>query len=308
MTPDEFTNQELMLDVTDDHQIYVHDWGSKDAKTPILFLHGGPGSGCKERDKRKFDPTIQRVIFHDQRGSGKSMPYASLQNNTTDDLVGDIEKIAERLNLTKFVLVGGSWGSTLSLAYGIAHPERVEAMIIDGVFTGTNSEIDWLDRGGWRHFFPEVWDQYINNVPTEHRQNPTDYHYEQAFNSSDPEAVKKSAYDYLSVELALLKLDDKFAPEPYDTFDPTNALIEMHYMSNKCFMPDRYIVDNAAKLTMPVHMIQGRYDMVCPPASAYMLNEVLPNGHLVWTINGHLRQHEATNIQRLLLKQVLGDV
>jgi proline iminopeptidase len=303
MMPDQYTNQELMLDVGNGHQIYVHDWGQKDAKTPILFLHGGPGNGTFDSDKDKFDPKTQRVIFHDQRGSGKSTPTGSLQNNTSQHLVEDIEKIAQKLSLDKFILVGGSWGSTLSLLYGIAHPERVVGMVIDGVYTASDTENDWLEKGGWSTFFPDIWQEYQATVPKDYRSNPSEYHFEHAF-SDDPETAKKSSYAYLSMELALLKLDQRYTPDPYDKFEPGGGTIEIHYLKNSCFLDDNFILDNASQLTMPVFIVQGRYDMICPPQTAYNLSMALPNSNLIWTINGHSKQHEAKNILNLLLKQL----
>src|SRR4051812_19735118 len=129
MTPDQHTNQELMLAVGDGHELYIQDWGNSTAKTPIINLHGGPGSGSANRYRKYFDPNKQRVIFFDQRGAGKSTPFGSLEHNTTQDLVEDIEKIAQKLELDTFVLAGGSWGSTLALAYGIAYPKRVAGMV-----------------------------------------------------------------------------------------------------------------------------------------------------------------------------------
>jgi proline iminopeptidase len=306
MTPDEFTNRELMLDVGDGHQLYVQDWGKADAKTPIIYLHGGPGNGCDNRDKRGFEARRQRVIFHDQRGAGKSLPTGSLEHNTTQDLVADIEKITQHLALEQGVLVGGSWGSTLALMYGIAHPEQVTGMVLNGVFTATRAELDWLAGGGWRKFFPEIWETYIASVPAKHQANPTAYHIEQAL-GNDAEAAKQSAYAYQAMELALLKLDDIYDPGPYDTYDPAVIRTEMHYDAHQFFVEDGYVAANAAKLTMPIRLIAGRYDMVTPPQAAYELSQQLPNGHLVWTINGHLRQHEAKNIQELLLNKLQGE-
>lgn len=305
MTPDEYTNQEFFLDVGGGHRIYVHDWGKKTAKTAILYLHGGPGNGCDGRDKAKFNPGTQRVIFHDQRGAGKSTPGGSLENNTAQDLVEDIEKIAKHLKLDTFVLAGGSWGSTLALVYGIAYPKRVVGMVIDGVFTATREDADWFEKGGWREFFPDAWEQYQNAVPEDHRGNPSAYHYQQAL-GDDPAAVKKSSYAYTSMELAILKLDDRYQPKPYDEFEPGGGLIEMHYLANGCFLKEDYIFNNASKLTMPVYLVQGRYDMVCRPKTAYELHKALPNSKLIWTINGHLKQHEAKTVLDLLLDQLTG--
>lgn len=305
MTPDEFTNQEFFLDVGDGHQIYVHDWGKADIQIPIIYLHGGPGNGCDDHDKQKFNPNSQRIIFHDQRGSGKSTPTGSLEYNTTDKLVEDIEKIIQHLYLNKVVITGGSWGSTLALAYAIAYPPRVAALVIDGVYTATQDEADWFEQGGWREFFPDTWEQYQSTVPQENRNNPSAYHYRQALHG-DAESVKRSSYSYVSMELAILKLDDRYQPKPYADFEPGGGLIEMHYLANGCFLPPQHILKNSAKLTMPVYIIQGRYDMICRPRIAYELHQALPNSKLIWTVNGHLKQHEAKNVLNILLDNFIG--
>lgn len=303
MTPDEHTNQEFFLDVGDGHQLYVQDWGNKDAKTAIIFLHGGPGNGCYDRDKTKFNPETQRIIFHDQRGAGKSIPAGKLEHNTTQDLIGDIAKIADKLKLKNFVLTGGSWGSTLALAFAIAFPERVSGIVIDGVYTATKDETEWFEGGGWREFFPDVWEQYQQTVPESYRDNPSAYHYDRALHGT-PEEVKKSSYDYTGMEIAILKLDERLASKPFDEFEPGGGIIEMHYLAHGCFLKENYIINNARKLTMPVYIVQGRYDMVCRPQVAYRLDKALPNSNLIWTINGHLKQHEAKTALMLLLDRL----
>ncbi len=305
MTPDEHTNAELMLDVGNGHQLYVQDWGNPAAAVPIILLHGGPGNGCDNRDKKHFEPASQRVIFHDQRGAGKSLPTGSLTHNTTPDLVADIKKITQRLKLDQFILVGGSWGSTLALAYTITHPEQVTAMVLNGTFTATKDEAAWLNDGGWREFFPEIWQEYLESVPAKHRHNPTSYHLKQALGDNQA-AAKRSAYAFETMELALLKLDDRYRPSEFAVYDPRTIRIEMHYDAHHYFLQESEILQQASKLTMPIWLIQGRYDMVCRPAAAYRLQQALPNGHLIWTVNGHLRGHEAATIQRLLLQQITG--
>lgn len=305
MTPDNHTIQERRLDVGNGHELYIHDWGQADAAIPILYLHGGPGNGCNDRDKTKFNPTTQRVIFYDQRGAGQSTPTGSLKNNTSQHLTADITRILDALELSQVVLVGGSWGATLALLYAIAEPNRVAGMVIDGVFTATAAEHAWLDNGEWRVFAPDLWAQYQATVPAQHQQNPTKYLFEQAL-GDDAEAAKQSAYHYISMEAGLLKLDEVYTPGPYETFDPAGTIIEMHYLSNGCFIDDGYILSKASQLTMPVYLVQGRYDLVCPPVGAYTLDAALPNSTLIWTINGHVKQHEAKNIVSLLLKQLTG--
>lgn len=309
MTPDEYTIREFFIEVGDGHELYVHDWGNKKAKHPVIFLHGGPGSQSKDRHKQSFDPHQHRVIFFDQRGCGKSLPYGSLEHNTTKDLIADIEKIAKQLKLSSFVLAGGSWGSTLALAFAIKHPGMVKALVLSGIFTGSQAEIDYFDKGKFRTWFPEVWDQYLAATPKEHHDAPTKYHYQQILGKNN-DAVCSSACAYGNMEGALLALDDRFTPSsPTDpAFDPTGIKIEVHYLANRCFLPDRYIFDNARKLTMPVWMIQGRYDMVCPPAAAYELHKKLPKSQLIWTVGGHKNSERETQTAiRAILLQFGGE-
>lgn len=302
MTPDEYTIQEHYLDVGGGHQLYVHDWGNKKAQIPIIFLHGGPGSSVSNRYRQQFVPEKQRVIFFDQRGCGKSLPYGSLENNTTQDMIEDIKKIAEFHKLDRFILTGGSWGSCLALAYGLKYPKQVYAMVLRGIFTGSQKEIDFLDKGGYRPFFPDVWDKLVNETADSHKHNPSEYHFAKAL--GEGEEAKKSAYIYRNSEAALLNLDDRFVPEDYEEFDPAGIRVEIQYLKNRCFMEDEYILKNARKLAMPIWLIQGRYDMVCPPVTAYELNKRLPNSELIWTIAGHGNDRPNYDVNRALLLQL----
>lgn len=303
MTPDEHTNQELHLDVGDGHTIYVQDWGIAKAKTPIFFLHGGPGNGTGDKYKLRFDPKINRVIFHDQRGSGQSTPYGSLKNNTTDKLVGDITKIADKLKIKKFAVAGGSWGSTLALAYALKHPDRVSDLLIQGIFTGSKSEIEWIDHGFFRLFYPEVWEEYLQTVPKSHRKNPTEYHAKYILGSPGPKQIA-SAMAYQKLESSVLVLDDRpTIPADPETYDSNFITIETHYLQNGCFMPDRYILDNAHKLTMPTWIVQGRYDMVCAPAVAYELHQRIKGSKLIWTMAGHGNDRSTYDVLRTLYLQ-----
>ena len=300
MQKDSYTIQEITLDVGDGHSLYVQDWGDKDAVAPTIFLHGGPGSSVKEKHKSVFDPKNQRVIFFDQRGSGQSTPTGSLENNTTTDLIEDISKIADRLEFKTFNLHGSSWGSTLALACGIAHPERVSALVIGGVFTGSKSESDWIDKGHFKTFFPDVWQAYLDRTPKEFQDNPSAYHFDKV-ESGTPEEQKASGYAYGCLEGGVIQLDDRFKADDFATYNPAGIRIEMHYLKNGCFMPDRYILDNTNKLTMPVYIVQGRYDMVCPPTTAYEIHNKLVDSKLYWTQSGHHVEHEGENIFRSIL-------
>lgn len=280
MTPDEFTNQELMLDVGDDHKLYLHDWGKADANTPILFLHGGPGGGCNDGHKGYFDPTKQRVIFFDQRGAGKSLPYGQLEHNTTDDLVGDIDKLLDKLRLDSIVLYGRSWGSTLALCYAVHRPERVTAMVIGGVFLGSNAENVLDDRAEISQlFYPDAWDALSQPRDT--------LQLWRTVLDADADKAKQAGFSLAQLIVSQMRLDDRTRPLDYDTFDPTSIRIEAHYKTNNWFLPPDHIMHHAAKLTMPVWLIQGRYDTICFPKFAYDLHQALPTSHLVWTQAGH---------------------
>ncbi|MBC7581715.1 alpha/beta fold hydrolase [Aeromicrobium sp.] len=303
MTPDTYTNSEQMLDVDDIHTLYTHDWGNKDAKTPILFLHGGPGGGCSDSKKQQFDPATQRVIFFDQRGSGRSLPYGELKQNTTGSIISDMIVILEHFGIDTAILTGGSWGSALAFMFAIAHPDRVSALLIDGVWTGSKDENAWIDAGGFKPFFPDAWQQYLNGTPVEHHNNPSEYHFQRIM-GPDAEATKQSAYAYETLEGAVMSLDDRKAVPSYETYDPSSTRIEVHYLVHGCFVPDRYVFNNTTKLTMPVYMVQGRYDMVCPPRAAYELHGLLPHSTLIWTTSGHSAERETWAVKRTILAQL----
>jgi proline iminopeptidase len=303
MTPDEFTNQEIMLDVGDGHTIYVYDWGLKTAKTPIIHFHGGPGSSIKDGMKAGFNPQKQRVIFYDQRGCGKSLPYGSLENNTMPDLVSDVQKILKHLQITDVVFYGRSWGVAVALAAAIAHPTHVKALILGSIFTASQWEIDWIDKGHFATHYPEAWEKYVEDTPAEHRSNPSAYHYKNVL-QGDAHQIFNSALALQQVEYSIMSLDDRPKPTDPETFDPTSARLFAHYLSQGAFMPDEHILKNAHKLTMPVWLVHGRYDMDCPPITAHKLSKVLPNCQgLTWTISNHRIEHEGEAVMRVIAQQ-----
>lgn len=304
MTPDQYTNREFYIEVGNGHELYVYDWGNPKG-LPVIFLHGGPGDSVRDRAKGNFDPNKHHVVFFDQRGCGKSLPTGNLKHNTTADLVEDIEKIATHLKLSSFVLQGNSWGACLAFAYALTYPKRVKAMVLSAIFAGSQEEIDYFDKGSFASHFPEVWQQYLDVTPKNHWKAPTAYHYGRIL-GEDEKAARESACAYQNLEGALLSLDDRFTPNsPNDpTYDPTGVMIEAHYLANRCFMPDRHILNNAHKLKMPVWMFHGRYDMVCPPITAYELTKKLPQGHLIWAIAGHRNEHETNSLVRAALLQL----
>lgn len=304
MNPDAFTISETFIDVGDSHQLYAQDWGNPKARTPIIFLHGGPGAACHDGHKLMFDGTNERVIFFDQRGAGKSLPKGQLDKNTTQELIEDIEKIANHFSLKSFVITGGSWGSCLAFAYALKHPERLKAMVLRGIFTGSPEETDYLDNGSFQLFYPDVWDAYLGRTPKEFHDDPSAYHYRQ-MKSGDPEKIKASTYAYSELESSLLRLDDRHTDQNYETFEPEAMKIELHYLQNLCFMPDRYIIKNAPKIKTPTWLVQGRYDMVCPPKTAYEMNKLLPNCKLIFTTAGHSSSDRSIyEVTRALLLEI----
>lgn len=258
---DQHTIKELSLTTNDgQHILYAQLWGNPEG-TPIIYLHGGPGSGCSDSHKQLFDPKKHFVVFFDQRGAGRSTPLASMEANTTQLLIDDINLIAAEARMESFGLIGRSWGSTLALAYTIEHNERVKFIVTGGVFLGTQQEIDWIDKGHFKTFFPEV-------VEELDLDNLTDIQYAQ-------------------MAVATLKLDDRYPKLNPEDFDNSKWIIERGYMQKQCFMPDNHITDNARKITCPVTIVQGRYDIMTPPIVAYRLHTSLSNSTLLWTIAGH---------------------
>lgn len=287
MSPDEYTVKEEMLGVDAGHQLYLQRWGTQTDRAPFLYLHGGPGSGCSDSAKLLFDGKRDYVVFFDQRGAGRSAPAGSVKDNTTAHLIDDIETIRRHLGIEKFRLVGGSWGTCLAVQYAIAHPQRVTGMALRGIFTGTQAEIDHLYMGGFRGVYPEVWDRFVAATPARYRKNPGVYHLRTVLEeASDRATASALAMDMLDAAIARLETGDNPAQA-----DPTKILqrvrILAHYAAHACFLPHAYILKHARELTMPIHMVHGRYDMLCLPRVAYVLHQALPNSLLQFTIAGH---------------------
>jgi proline iminopeptidase len=271
------------LKVSELHTLYYEEVGSPLGK-PVIYLHGGPGGGFSPLARRFFDPLFYRVILFDQRGSGKSTPHAELAENTTWDLVADIERLRETLGIERWLVFGGSWGSTLALTYAICHPERVLGLILRGIFLCRKSEIDWLYVDGASHIFPDGWEHYIAPVPVDERGDMVAA-YHRLLNHPDPAVQQDAAWHWSRWEthcsrhvpdLAALEKDD----EPLKTL--AIARIENHYFFHDSFFPgDNYLLEHAAEINpIPTRIIQGRYDMVCPIRSAWDLKTVMPAADL----------------------------
>lgn len=271
------------LKVDSIHTIYFEESGNPEGK-PVLFLHGGPGSGTEEKHRRYFDPKAYRIILFDQRGSGKSTPHACLEANTTWDLIDDIEKLRTFLTIDKWVVFGGSWGSTLALAYAIEHPARVLALVVRGIFLCRPLELDWFYQYGAHLLFPDAWESYLEQIPEAERDNMIAAYYKR-LTSEDPKTRENAAIAWSAWEAALLRL--RFDPTLFSSFVTPHhadalARIECHYFINKAFFPtDNWILENAAKIRhIPCFIVHGRYDVVCPIDSAWQLHKQLPSAKL----------------------------
>lgn len=301
MTVDQYTIKELVVEAGDGHELYSQQWGSPDAKERFVYLHGGPGSGVNDAAKTLFDPNKNQVLFFDQRGCGSSTPYGELANNTTDDLVQDISKVADDYGWDKFAIVGSSWGSCLGLVYAIKHQERLTRMVIGGVFTAAKKEIDFVDLGVMRSHFPDVWERYVETAPAEHAGSPSKFHFPRIL-SANPDDVRSSAHAYTCLEDSISSLDDRAELPRLDEFDPTPTIIEVHYLANSCFLSEGYVLANASKINVPVDIVQGRYDMITPPETAYELSRQLGQCTLTMTPAGHSQRDRANwQVLRLLV-------
>jgi proline iminopeptidase len=271
------------LKVSDVHTLHVEQCGNPNGR-PIVFLHGGPGGGVSADHRRLFDPSFYRIILFDQRGSGKSTPAAELEENTTWDLVSDIEKIRNHLKIKDWIVFGGSWGSTLALACALSYPEKVKGLILRGIFLCRPSEIKWFYQVGASQIFPEAWDIYYNFIPAAERNDfVTAYH--KRLTSDDLDLRLKAARIWSQWEAACSRL--YVDPKAIDDFaEPKLALqfarIECHYfMNNAFFNTDNFILENIAKIRhIPTTIIQGRYDIVCPIRSAWDLHKAWPQAKL----------------------------
>jgi proline iminopeptidase len=267
------------------HELYYEQCGNPEG-TPVVFLHGGPGAGLVPDYRRFFDPEAYRVILFEQRGSGRSRPHASLEDNTTWHLVQDIEQLREHFGVDQWVVFGGSWGSTLSLTYAETHPERVRALVLRGIFLCRPQETTWFyeDSQGASAIFPDAWEEYVRIIPEAERNDLIGAYYRRL--TSDDAAVRLEAAKAWAIwEASALKLlpDQKLIDE---FGEPEMALavarIECHYFINNCFFEtDNYLLDHIERIRhIPAVIVHGRYDVVCPFMSAWDLHQAWPEAAL----------------------------
>lgn len=274
--PDIKANQTYYLDTEDGHQVYFEESGTLDG-IPIVILHGGPGGGCSPTYRRYCDPEKYRIILVDQRGCGKSTPHAELENNTTDHLIEDLEKIREQLGIDKWVLLGGSWGVTLALAYAEKHPKQILGMILRGVFLGRKEDIDWLYCDGTRRVFPDYWQEFVQPIPENERHDIVSAFHKRLTGKNELAKMGAAkAWSFWEAKVATLEPNNSLVDAlSHPHLAIGMARISTHYFINNCFLVENQLLDNAHQLKgIPGIIVHGRYDMLCPVENAWSLQAV----------------------------------
>ena len=268
------------------HKIYYEECGNPHGK-PAVFLHGGPGGGGSTKVRGFFDPELFRVVIFDQRGCGRSEPHGSLENNTTWDLVKDIEELKNKLNIEKWLVFGGSWGSTLSLAYAQTYPDSVSELVLRGIFMLRKKELDWFYQDGASRIFPEAWEGFLKPIDEEDRDNLMDAYYK-IFIGDNEKKKMEAAIAWSKWEGSVSTLSHK--PEMITSYSESKfalafALIENHYFVNKGFLEDENQLISSNSIDkirhIPAKIVQGRYDIVCPMETAWELSKNWPEAELI---------------------------
>lgn len=269
------------LPLDNGHTMYWEQVGNASGQ-PVLFLHGGPGAGAGAVHRRFFDPGRFKVVIFDQRGAGRSRPLGSLVANDTPHLVADIERLRQHLGVKRWLVFGGSWGSTLALAYGQAHPDRVAGFVLRGIFLGRDRELDWF-LDGLARFFPDVWGPFAAQVGAESGEALLDA-YRRLLDDPDPRVHLPAARAWSIYEgscSTLLPSPETVASFAEDRTALGLARIEAHYFANRLFLPDGGLLGHMHRIAhLPAEIIQGRYDMICPPESAFALAQAWPRARL----------------------------
>ena len=303
---EKYTYKKGYLEVSPVHSLYYECYGNPTGK-PVLFLHGGPGSGFSDNDKRFFDPSVFNVIFFDQRGASHSKPFGNIEENTTQDLVNDINRLLDFLNIEKVLLFGGSWGSTLALVYAIQHAERVTEMLLRGIFLGNKASIDYFINGGIKAQFPAVWERFERLVPSSERENIPKYYLDKML-LEDEVISNHFAYEWAYYEMSIYKqgvTSDEEIKQLVDNMPfKSLAIMEAHYCANYCFIPEGYIFNNIKAIeNIKTVIVQGQYDVICPPRFAEQLHQAFGKKSTLHLVNaGHASSEPAIEI--LLKKEM----
>ncbi len=297
------------MEMTDGHRLYVEQSGNPKG-IPVVVLHGGPGGGCSASMRRYFNPELFHTILFDQRGCGRSTPFASVENNTTWDLVADIERIRKRLGIDKWIVFGGSWGATLSLLYGQTHPERARALVLRGVFTLTSVELDWFYGGGAGQFWPEAWALFKGIIPTDEQHDLIAAYNTRLF-GEDEKLADQAARIWTGWEntLATLVSDGKIRGARAQ-YARAFSRIENHYFTHQGWLDqDDQIIANMDRLEkVKGYIVQGRYDMVCPPHTAYAVHREWPESELrMVNLAGHAMSESGVTAELVNVMDHLGE-
>ena len=291
------------LQVDDRHVLYWEQCGNPGGK-PVVMLHGGPGGGCSTKMRRFHDPAKYRIVLFDQRGAGRSTPHAGLEDNTTWDLVADIEKLRRRMDVERWQVFGGSWGSTLALAYAQAHPDRVTELVLRGIFLLRRWELEWFYQEGASHLFPDAWERYLDAIPEVERHDLIGAYHRRL--TGDDEAVRLAAARAWSVwegATSFLQPDEGFVTGHEDAaFALAFARIENHYFVNGGFFEEEgQLLRDAHRIAhIPGVIVHGRYDVVCPLRSAWDLHKAWPRAELVVNPAAGHSAFEAENTHALV--------
>ena len=292
------------LQVSKKHKLFYHLYGNPKAK-PVLVLHGGPGAGTKPKHTLYFNPKKYNIILFDQRGAGKSKPFASIEENNTWHLVNDINKLLDFLNIKKTFVFGGSWGSTLALVYAINFPERVAGMLLRGIFLSRKNEYDAFYYGGTKDHFPEEYNRFVSLVPEKKRNHLVDYYYNKMMRGN-PKEKHKFIYEWVLYEASLLSLktNPKEIKKSFKTYSwKSLGPLEAHYMKHNCFLKENYIMSHIKRIShIPTTIVHGRYDFVCTPSSAFELHKKMKKSKLFITTAGHSSGDGET--QQVFLKEM----
>lgn len=297
-----------MLQVGDGHTLYVEQSGNPDG-IPVVVLHGGPGGGCSPVMRRFFDPAKYRAILFDQRGCGRSRPHASVDANTTWHLVEDIERIRATLGIDRWMVFGGSWGATLALIYAQTHPRAVRHLILRGVFLATQAELDWFYGGGAGRFWPDVWSRFVDPIPEEERDDLIAAYHRRLF-SGHLQTEMRFGRSWSAWENALASMGaNGHAGEAPGEYARAFARLENHYFTHKAFLDrDGQILQDMGRIAhVPGDIVQGRYDMICPPHSAWELAQRWPGAELHMVRNaGHALSEPGISSQLVRIMDALA--
>lgn len=283
-------NSELnFLKVSKRHKINYEVCGNENGE-PILFVHGGPGAGYSERDKRFFDFSKQKVIFFDQRGASKSIPFGSIEENTTQDLINDINSILEHLKIDKIILFGGSWGTTLGLTYAIQNPDKIKGLLLRGLFLGNKASTEHYLSGGVKEFYPKIWERFEKTFPKDNDVSISKFYLDKMLYGTEKEK-EFYAYEWAFYEISIFKknitekeVDEILKLIPYKSL----SILEAHYLSNNYFIEEDYILNNLNQIkNIPIKIVHGKEDIICPLKFAVQLDGRLSNCTLYVTDGGH---------------------